>query len=184
LRDPADPRAARRRLLKGSFSSPALLVLPSGGAWAASSSRCIANDAAQKYFPGILDTTSTTANYVRVPIYTYQKTSGKTISNWVKGSDLNGIATAAGVSCSWISSSQYLCMVGGNPPTGSVDYVAGTIYPIVNGLRAPYETELKALTGKAYAVSVDASGNIIGVDKVLKDGTGGAVHMSCWSSFF
>lgn len=170
-------RSARRCLVKGSFSAPAVLTLASGSTWAKSSSRCIANDAAQQNHPGV----QTGATYVQVQIYTFKKDSSSATTNWVKGSDLQAIATAAGVSCSWITAAQYLCMVGG-PSASGPDYVLGTIYDNTTTPVAP--ASLNVLTGNYYAVSVDSNGNIIGVDSVIKTGTGGAVHLSCWSSFF
>jgi hypothetical protein len=155
-----------------------MFTLASGSAWAKSSSRCVANDAAQQVHPGV----QTGATYLQVQIYTYTKSSsGDSTSSWVKGSDLRAIALAAGVECSWISATQYLCMVGGKPPSGSTDYLAGNIYD--NSTNPPSPPSLTAFTGKYYAVSVDSHGNIIGVDSVIKTGSGGAVHATCWSTF-
>lgn len=168
-------RTARRRLIKGSFAAPTIITLASGSAWAKSSSRCIANDAAQQVHPGM----QTGATYLQVQIYTY--TSGNSTSLWVRGADLRAIATAAGVECLWITSTQGLCMVGGKAP-GAVDYLGSNIYD--NSTTPPAPTSLTTLTGKYFAVSVDDSGAIIGVDSVIKTGDrGGAVHMTCWSSF-
>lgn len=175
LRDHDGHRTARRRLIKGSFSAPAILTLASGSAWAASSSRCIANEAAREIHPGV----QTGATYLQVQIYTYAK--GNTTSYWVRGADLQAIATAAGVGCFQITTTQYLCMVGGKAPSGPTDYQAGAIYDSSTD-PAMTPTLLAMFTGNYYAVSVDSSGNIIGVDSVIKSGSGGAVHMSCWSS--
>jgi hypothetical protein len=175
VRDHDDHRTARRRLIKGSFSAPALLTLASGSAWAMSSSRCIANDAAQQIHPGV----QTGATYLQVQIYTFAK--GNTTAYWVRGADLQAIATAAGVGCFQITTTQYLCMVGGKAPSGPTDYLAGAIYD--NSTDPAMTPDLLAtLAGNYYAVSVDRTGNIIGVDSVIKTGSGGAVHMTCWSS--
>lgn len=181
VREPESRRSARRRLIKGSFSAPAVLTLASGSALAKSSSQCIANDAAAGVKPGV-QTNGTT--WVQVQIYTY--TTGNSTSSWVRGSDLLNIATAANVTCSWITAAQYLCMIGGKAPSSNnPDYVAGNIYDNTTPTPAPPLSKLAILNGKSYAVTVDSSGNIIGVDSVIKGtGTGGAVHLSCWSSIF
>lgn len=159
-------------------------MLSSGRALAYSSSRCIANDASQQNLVGAVQTE---AIYLQVKIFTYKKgNNANSTSQWVKGSDLKSIADLAGVSISnnWIANTKYLCMVGGKPPIGSTDYVAGNIYDSGTSPRAPFESELTELSGSYYTVNVDASGNIIGVGSYIKTGSGGAVHLSCWSSFF
>lgn len=88
---------ARRRLLRGSFSVPAVLAVHNGSALAARSNqfRCVLNQtpASGGAFPGLADTTQ---NWVRVPRYRSGNNSNQ-YRYWVSVGDLTNVAVQSGL---------------------------------------------------------------------------------------
>jgi hypothetical protein len=82
--------SARRRLIRGAFSAPAVLTLYSGSAMAASSNlNCLKAQIANPVYPGYSDGADT---YVRVQLHTAPDASG--VPRWyLSGSAITTIAT-------------------------------------------------------------------------------------------
>lgn len=180
--------SARRRLIKGSFSIPAVLTVASGSALARTSSGCVARDAnANPANAPDFDTTNST--WQRVLAYTYRKNPGSTRSYWIRHDELFALAGLAGVSIksNWITSGQALCVQSGTAASGSTPHTSGTIYSSSSTPALPTLTSSAsdaALT-RYYAIKVDAAGDIIGISLIYTASgqSGGAVHQSCWNSF-
>jgi hypothetical protein len=79
------PDSARRRLMRGAFAAPAVLTLHSGGALAATSSRCEA-----RVSQNVALVTGSADTYLRYQLYALRKSNGNNEidSYWIQGSDL------------------------------------------------------------------------------------------------
>lgn len=174
--------SARRRLIRGAFSVPAVATIYSGNALAvASNMRCVVNQATDPLLRTAAAAATASDGFVRVPMYVIDNTTtGGTLTKYVKGSDLlskrgtnpailvlanNGAATNAS---DWIE-------LGGT-------YFAGTT-PTVGG-KTPTIDPL----GKLVAIRVDASGNIVGIVQngwttTTMPANTSAVKGTCWNSF-
>ena len=169
------PTSARRRLMRGALSAPALMTVCSGSAFAqASNMRCLANAAGATTPPAAWGTTSTDT-FLRVQLWrvtTLENCNNggnncdRVIKFYVKGSDLGTMARGAGMP----SSSQYLQI---NPTSYA------TIGAPVNAITAPPAIESQVYVSQYVALRIDATGQIVGIGSV---GQGGMVGMSCWNS--
>lgn len=105
---------ARRRLIRGSFSLPAVLAVHNGSALAARSNqfRCVLNQtpAGGGAFPGLTDNTQ---DWIRVARY---KTSGSD-RWWVRVADLTAVGAASGVGYGGPAGTSRSVTVDGNPET-------------------------------------------------------------------
>lgn len=162
--DPGLP--GRRRFVKGAFGTPVVLTLHTGGA-AAASMACLANQAQTP-----VSAPTDTSGWVRVRLYLYTKSSGKT-ALLVKSDELlalaaNSVYSGMGTLGYW----QCLSAVGG--PGIS----AGDIQPT-----SFFGSKTPTLTSPLQyaAVRLDANGNIVGVQGISSAGT--ALAVSCWTSF-
>ncbi|MEO5698676.1 MAG: hypothetical protein ABIQ60_16265 [Burkholderiaceae bacterium] len=159
--EPPDKVSARRRLIRGAFSAPAVLTLCSGSAFAAlSNQRCVANQVnGTRTYPdvGPADT------WVRVQRY---KLNGNKF--YVRGQDIVALRGTSTTISSYITATQW------QEATSPYAILSG---PPGNGNNTP-----QVDTGNFVAVRVNADGNIVGI---VGDGTGStsAVANSCWASF-
>ena len=169
------PPSARRRLIRGALSAPALMTVCSGSAFAqASNMRCLANAANAATPPAAWGTTGTDT-FLRVPLYkveTLEKCNpvGKNCEAvqkfYVKGSDLGSMARGPGMP----SNTQYLRI---DPSSYA------TIGSPVDPITAPPTIGSQAYVSQYVALRTDATGQIVGIGSV---GQGGMVGMSCWTS--
>lgn len=175
--------SARRRLIRGAFSAPALMTVCTGSAFAqASNLRCLANAANHTGTPpaawGITTTNVGGDSFLRARLWKVTTRTCTTATPpvctdratfYVKGSDLSGYSGGASI----LSNTQYLEI---NPGT----YV--TAASPVNPPGAP--TVIVGTPGyvnQYVAVRFNASGMLVGVGP---GNTGGMVGMSCWTSAF
>ena len=186
---PATPGArskgeARRRLLRGSISAPAVLTLFSGSALAAGSNTMCVSFAVNttKALP---DESTGPDIWVRVQVYAVKLGNSKE-SQWVRGLDLQspaGLAAGRTPLTTFISSGSWMLVA--TPGTGSkykdqaVGYILGS---------EPFEgttTIYKPVAVAKYrAVRFDANGNFVGVVNDGRSAPGYAVPFnSCWASF-
>lgn len=177
--------SARRRLIRGALSAPALMTVCSGSAFAqASNMRCLANAANATTPPAAWGTTSPDT-FLRVQLYKVTTRRCNSQGNncsiidtyYIKGADLSLYARDATMP----NNNQYLQI---NPVT----YVAE---------RSPVNPPLATLTTNGFtttlvsegyvnqyvAVRFDSSGMIVGVGVPGSGGQGGMVGTSCWASF-
>lgn len=164
MNDNAQPSAAkvsaRRRLLRGAFSAPAVLTIYSGGALAsASSQRCLLY---QNQAGNVLASPAVSASadtYLRVQLFT---DGASTPKYYVVGTSLP-VSRAAALPTN--SQAQQFDVGAANTFIGSPVATPG-------GLN---------LTGKYAALRVDSAGVCVGVGKSTTSGT--AIFNSCWTSF-
>lgn len=159
--------SARRRLIRGAFSAPALLTIYSGSAMATSSPlRCVINQNATPVHPTALTSApAQSERYARVRVF-----QGSVDSLfYVKGYDIS-LHVKKGVT-PYIATNQVQQI--------TPDSVPGTF-------RAPKtfpSTSIGSLNGvnRWVALRIDPTGKIIGV---VGGGNGGsAIANSCWTSF-
>jgi hypothetical protein len=87
--DPAIASSARRRLVRGVFSAPAVLALHSGSALAASSNlRCVQNQAASMDPVGAVDGVD---QYVRVQLHVQKDASDNILAYYLSGSLVDNV---------------------------------------------------------------------------------------------
>ena len=169
--------AARRRLIRGALSAPALMTVCSGSAFAqASNMRCLANAANAATPPAAWGTTAADADtFLRVRLYlvTTRENCDSAGDNctevkkcYVKGSDLGTMARSSGMP----SNTQYLQI---NPTSYA------TIGSPVDLITAPPTIGSQAYVSQYVALRIDATGQIVGIGSV---GQGGMVGLSCWNS--
>lgn len=173
---------ARRRLIRGSFSVPAVLAVHNGSALAASSSklRCAVNATTGTSIavPGVSTSADT---YERVGFFAASVTanSGTETKYYVKVSDLQTRATALGVA--FID------------PTGTatewVEYVAGGAYAYATPIAPPNTNAAMGLTAILFdnLPGAGATPPQIRLVGFVQPGTTmvdnkGAISASCWSS--
>ncbi len=166
---PTSRQAARRKLLGGAFSAPAVLTLYSGNALAAGSSlRCLTyqTDPASSATKTVAVSTALDT-WLRVPLYTTGSgTTGSPYRYYFKGSEVTAFQRP-GRSC-FITASQSQEF---NPATNTQ----------VNACLPGMPTGLSASNcGKYVAVRFDGTGNVTGC------GTGAsgtsAMPGTCWAS--
>lgn len=177
---------ARRRLLRGSFSVPAVLTVCSGStfAQAATSLTCVAKQVNKVKDTANSGTTtlSSTGNWVRVPLQKLYRPSNNNVDSiWIAGSyiatNVQKSGTTVSIGSSTFGWTSWLCY---QKVAGGSAYTTGTIYP-TQPTRNNY---VLALNGEWVAVLVDANGNITGVLGLQTANPNYPVHAtSCWSSF-
>lgn len=167
------PATARRRLLRGAFSVPAVMAVHNGSALAASSNKL---NCALKITNGtpILPVSVTTADgYVRVS--RYQTVVFTVTRKWIKVSDLQAVATVAGL--------PFVSPTGTN--TGWVEYLVGGTYVFGSPPITP------TVTTSLVAVLFDSNGSAPNFIRVVGFRQSGqttapaktsAVTGSCWTS--
>jgi len=172
--------SARRRLIRGALSAPALMTVCAGSAFAAASNlRCLANAAGATTPPAAWGTTGGDT-YLRVQLYrviTCTTTAPSTVCvaqpalHYIRGNDLNMYVRGPGMP----NNSQYLQI-------DPVSYV--TIGLPVPNVVAPPTITSEGLVGQYVAIRFNSSGVIVGIGVPGSGGQGGMVGMSCWLSAF
>ena len=176
------PPSARRRLIRGVLSAPALMTVCSGSAFAqASNMRCLANAANATTPPSTWGTTLADA-FLRVQLY---KVTTRKCNNggscaadveayYIKGYDLRMYTRSAAMP----TDSQYLKI----DPATYVTVGSPISFPLVdNGKTTSIVSE--TLVNQYVAVRFDSTGTIVGVGVPGTSGQGGMVGTSCWASF-
>ena len=152
---------ARRRLLRGSFSAPAVLALTSGSALAAQSATCLAKATTTPSTAGIVSS-STLDTLMRVRL---RKDSSNN-EHFVARSDLGALTVALslwGLSTVW----QRFGVVAG---------------PDYNKFYSSQQTDSVPANSQVdlyVALRFDASGTVVGMGL---SGSGSVVGSSCWTS--
>lgn len=182
--------SARRRLIRGAFSAPALMTICSGSAFAqASNMRCLSNAANAVTPPAAWGTTSPDT-FLRVRLWrvttrTCNQGGGNCDPDvntfYVRGSDLSMYSRAAGMP----TDAQYLqihptTFVTSGPP------VSPPPASVTSGTNPPRTTTIisEGSQNNPYvAVRFNSTGVIVGVGP-SGSGGGGMVGTSCWTSAF
>lgn len=166
---PSPQASARRRLLRGAFSAPAVLTLYSGSALATKSNeRCLKNQTAS---PAIVPTPKNSQdNWYRCQL---RKEVGKN-RYWLFSNDLPTERTIL------TFANQAQCFGANSSSNGDKDYVFNALYGPVKdtskiGTCSKSESPLRWV-----ALKVDDKGKVVGVGKT---GGGSAISQSCWNSF-
>lgn len=171
----ADGRTARRRLIRGVFSAPAVLTLYSGNTFAQASMSCVAKQVAA-IPPALPEPSGGPDTWVRVQLWTLGA-AGTGGSRWVKGEDV--VALKSGTGTVHLTSVQWQCFSAGNANGNTSGYTMGQVLDSTptKGIKTP------AKNGQWVALRVDASGNIVGVVGLNGSSNTSAVAGTCWDSF-
>ena len=161
--DGPDPKAARRRLIRGAFTAPAALTLCSGGAFAAAStSQCVATQVGNPALSPPSPAVGPADAWLRVNVY--QVTGSSPAQFWIKGSDVNALKGTKVISV-YITPSEFQL----------------TTAPFTKQVGAPANLSSTASTTSFALVRVDVNGNITGIAGF---NTGSPpIQATCWSSF-
>lgn len=157
----SDP--ARRRLLRGSFSVPAVLTLTSGSALAAKSATCLAKETTTPSSAGLVSSTSLDT-LMRVKL---RKRSDNNV-HFVARSDLGALPIALSL---WNTGTQWQKF--GVVATDSTKY--NKLYGGQQTGTPPSSTPVDLYV----ALRLDAGGNVVGMGL---SGGGSVVGSSCWNS--
>ena len=177
------PTSARRRLIRGVLSAPALMTVCSGSAFAqASNMRCLANAAAATTPPSDWGKIAPDT-FLRVQLYKVTTRMCNPASNnceadveafYVRGYDLRMYTRSAVMP----TDSQYLTIHPGTYVTSG----SPITFPFTdNGRTTSFISETPV--NQYVAVRFDSTGTIVGVGVPGTTGQGGMVGMSCWASF-
>lgn len=164
-------QASRRRLLRGSFSAPAVLTLYSGSALATTSNmRCLANkNQSPSAEPVITSSTAPTSGpgtYLRVRLYKWS--DGTNTYHYLRANELVGLPLGAGVT--WPGTgTAYRFSISGNSLTTT----------LINTNSTPTFSQLVA-ADKYAALRVNSTGQVVGIGV---SGGGSAMPSTCWTSF-
>jgi hypothetical protein len=152
---------ARRRLLRGSFSVPAVLTLASGSALAATSTTCLAK-ATKESSTAPLTNGSPTDTFLRVRLVAY--TVGSTTKHAVTRLSFGAIPVNTAFWTSSVAWQEFDVaqnkVVAGTEQTGAIPGTTST-------------------SNYYVALRLNASGEIVGVGL---SGSGSVVGSSCWTS--
>ena len=179
---PDSKTQARRRLIRGSFSVPAVLAVHNGSALAAASNkfRCALNATTGANIP--LPTGTTSDSFLRVAIY--ELGSKKYISVY----DLKGVADARNLPMSYPTGTASATS-GSVGSLGWVQYIAGGSYVYASlgsgDTLAPTNPATSAAVLFAPENTIPPKVRVIGfVQPGMTTGTNqGAISGSCWTSF-
>ncbi len=156
------PSSARRRLVRGAFSAPAVLTLYSGSALATASLTCRTKafaDQATVPISGV--TVPTTGIWLRVQAYK------RGTIYYIKGSDVKALATSlpGGTGSSYLSVSLWQDVTTSGYPT-----VASFVNP-----------QPVADAGKFVAMKINAAGGVVGFSGSSASNYA-MMSIGCWSS--
>ncbi len=173
---------ARRRLLRGSFSVPAVLAVHNGSALAAASNKflCAIKATTGNSIP--LPTGTTSDSYLRVAIYQFE--GKKYVSVW----DLKGVADARLLSIS-LPSGSVAPTAGQVGSLGWVEYVQGGSYTYASLVPTASPSATAPATSTAVLFSPDNGTPpkvlVVGfVQPGMTTGNNqGGISGSCWTSF-
>lgn len=168
----SDPRQTpfetRRKLLRAGFGVPAMTVVASGSALAATSSTCLARQLASPIFPAV---TTGGDNYLRVQLGAFTPTGGGAVSYYVDG------ANVAALSPRLTKSTTYSLT---NTQVRAFNIVTNTEGSTSQSPPSSGGTYTRT-GGRFAALRFDASGQIVGVGQSTTAAQS-AVTNSCWSS--
>ena len=198
------PTSARRRLIRGALSAPALMTVCSGSAFAAASStRALAN-AANAVTPPAAWVTPGPDTYIRVPLYKVTESCSSNVqgdagsgagsklgsavpnnnciaseSLYIKGSDLSTFKRSTNMP----NPGQYLQIDARNYMTkgAPVDSFTQTLSTSGTGQAQVSQSELSRVN-QHIALRFDSSGVIVGIGDRANGGQGGMVGMSAFVS--
>lgn len=151
---------ARRRLLRGSFSVPAVLTLASGSALADKSATCLAK-ATKTSSTMPLATGTPSDTFIRVKLIAY--TNGSTSGHAVTRASFSGMPVSTSfwnTGTAWQGFDTSTNELIGGQQTGSIPGTSST-------------------SNYWVALRFNAAGEIVGVGK---SGSGSVVGQSCWNS--
>jgi hypothetical protein len=170
--------SARRRLVRGAFSAPAVMTLFSGSAIAASSTKCVANQQTNVISAPISAAGTPDNTWLRVPLFRH-----------INGGDWAGFVRRGDVASLMPGAANYFDAQGASILYQCV-IIVGTFSPFVVGayytdasVRVPATTgALPSNATNFYAgVRVDGTGKVVGAQAFSTSGS--ALHTSCWTSF-
>lgn len=165
---PTKDASARRRLIRGAFTAPAVMTLYCGSAFAATSNmRCVSNQVSNPSFPGV-GPADTWMRVQRYKLWLNNSTTGT--EYWVKGSDVVALRGAKVSITTYLGTNQFH-KLGTSP-------IFTTTTPPTSGNRG-----LEIDPDKFVAVRVDRDGNIVGVVESTTGTGSSAVANTCWTSF-
>ena len=179
------PPSARRRLIRGVLSAPALMTVCSGSAFAqASNMRCLAN-AANATTPPADWGKDAPDKFLRVRLFkvTTRQCDNKNVCNadvhthYIKGADLSMYKRSATMP----NNTQYLQINAANYTTAT----SPVNPPPATSKNGNDTTTIVSqdYDSKYVAVRFDSTGMIVGVGVPSSVGQGGMVGTSCWASF-
>ena len=180
------PTSARRRLIRGALSAPALMTVCSGSAFAqASNMRCLANAANATTPPADWGITKPDT-FLRVRLYkvTTRRCNNANKScdpvvdtHYIKGADLSLYVRDTGMP----NNTQYLQI----NPTTYVTVGSPVAPPLATSTTNGFTTTIVSedYVNQYVAVRFNSSGVIVGVGVPGSGGQGGMVGTSCWASF-
>jgi hypothetical protein len=178
VKDPLEnfsPRAsARRKLVRGAFAVPAMMTLRSGGALAATSVSCVANQVSSPATPPTV-VTSNDGSWLRVQLRALVNPGGNIRTQdgyWIQGSDLNAFVVPG--QTPFLNSTQFQRFdIVQNEFLGS----ATTTAPAHGGFTLQP-------VNKFVSLQVTSTGAIVGAGASTVSSPSSAVSGSCWNSFF
>lgn len=163
-RPPQQTDSARRRLLRGSFSVPAILTLTSGSALAAQSATCLVKATSTPSTAGIINSNSQSLDtLMRVKL---RKDSSNVY--FVARSDLGVLPVALTL---WNASTAWQRF--------GIDSLVSTQYNRLYGTQESTALPANTQVNLWVALRFDATGSVVGMGL---SGTGSVVGGSCWTS--
>lgn len=163
-------RQARRKLLRGTFATPALLTVYSGGASAASIGSCLVKANNNPITGSSITVTGADDQLLRYQLWMVKGSGNSGVkSYWIKGADLTPFVRNS--QPPFLSSSQYQQFDIANNAL-----VSNTITTTQPGGK----NETFTLSMKYVVLRIDKTGAVVGAGAT---GTGAPVGDSCWNSF-
>ncbi|MFO1217434.1 MAG: hypothetical protein U1E89_03515 [Burkholderiaceae bacterium] len=162
--------SARRKLIRGSFAAPAVLMLHSGASMAAASvNSCLKR---QNQHPMTQPVAMSDDLWFRYQLWGWVKPSGEVVETsgyWIKGSDLADFDRRN--NRVWLNRNRYQRFDTSGNSLANVEYVPP---------KGPDGCTMKKVN-RWVSLRVDRDGNIVGAGRTGYDSS--AVSASCWNSF-
>jgi hypothetical protein len=175
--------SARRRLLRGAFAVPAVLTLHSGGALAATSSRCQANTIQTNV--NIVQTGLPSDTYLRYRLWKLGKekdTGGVKVivwTYWIVGSELNSLRVDNATPPKYLSFSSGFVPTPGAYKWQEINGDTGARINEVKSTDPSNGANAFSLSDKYVVLRLDSRGVVVGIGA----DTGGDLFVaSCWAS--
>lgn len=160
---PSVKGSARRRLLRGSFAAPAVLMLSSGSALAAKSATCLAKETTSPSTAPLVSSSSLDT-LMRVKL---RKRSDYNV-HFVAREDLGGLNIALSL---WSTTTKWQKF---GVSTASPDKY-NKLYDLQQTTNLPANSQVDLFV----ALRFDADGNVVGMGL---SGSGSVIGQSCWTS--
>ena len=157
------PSSARRRLVRGAFSAPAVLTLYSGSALATASLTCRTKAIADPLAAGATAPIPTQGNWLRVQAYS--KTYNLVTKYFISGNDVSNLANMLGSGGSYLTTTQWQ-LITGTPTIKEA---------------STFTTLPQAVSGQYVAVKVNSVGRVVGYSD-MNVANSAMMSMGCWSS--